>query len=271
MRALLKIGAALLVLAFGLIGVTYGFLRAHAVSGPSNPAGRMVASEERQVSKQVSTVELAGPIDLTLRYGPEPSLTVSGEQRLLGNVDTTFDGGVLHIATRGIVLRHRRPLQAVLVLPSLKSLTVDGSGDSTVDGFSGERIDLQLSGSGSVKFNGRYRQVSAGVHGTGDLELEGGNSDLVEAQVNGSGHLTVAGSAREFRGQLRGSGDLDARHLRADTVAIQQYGSGSSVVSARNSVTASITGSGDIEVLGNPSQRSMSRTGSGEISFSDDE
>jgi hypothetical protein len=269
MRALLKVGFSLLVLAFILIGVTFSLLRAQGVSGPANPGGRLLASESRSVGKQVEAVDLSGPIDLTLRYGPTAALTVRGEQRLLGNVETSDEGGVLHIRTRGIVLRHNHPLQAELVLPALKSLAVDGSGDSTVDGFSGERIDVQLYGSGSIKFNGRYRQVAATVHGSGDLEMEGGSSDKVQAEINGSGQMTLAGSARELHAQLRGSGELDAQLLRADVVTIGQVGSGSSTVFARTRVSASVSGSGDIDVHGNPSERTVSRTGTGEVSFGD--
>jgi mannose-6-phosphate isomerase-like protein (cupin superfamily) len=264
----MKVGFGLLVLALVLIGVSFSLLRAQS-SGASNPAGRMIASETRPVGTGIDALELAGPIDLTLRYGPAASLEVRGEQRLLGNVESTQQGGVLHIGTRGIVLRHNRPLQAILVLPTLASLTVDGSGDSTVDGFSGERIDVSLDGSGSVKFNGRFRQVHAGLHGSGDLEVMGGSSDTVEAEVVGSGNMTLAGSCKEFKARSTGSGELDAQHLRAETVAVRQLGSGSSTVFARGAVSASVSGSGDVDVHGNPETRSVSRTGSGDVSFSD--
>jgi hypothetical protein len=69
--------------------------------------------------------------------------------------------------------------------------------------------------------------------------------------------------------QVRGSGDLDAQHLRADAVSIHQLGSGDSTVLARSAVTASISGSGNIDVYGKPATRSVSRTGSGEVNFND--
>lgn len=269
MRALMKIGFSLLLLAFVLIGITFGMLRAQGTSGPSNPAGRMLASETRTIGKGIDAVDLAGPIDLTLRYGPAASLEVHGEQRLLGNVETAQDGSTLHIRTRGIVLRHNRPLEAVLVLPTLASLNVTGNGDSNVDGFSGERIEVNLAGSGSIKFNGRFQKVVAGLHGTGDLEVTGGNSDSVVADVMGSGHMTLLGSCKTLSATSTGSGELDARHLRADVVLVEQLGSGSSSVAARQRVAATLRGSGDIQVYGNPDQRSVNRTGSGEVRFSD--
>jgi hypothetical protein len=269
MRALLKVGFTLLVLAILLIGATAGLLRAKGTSGGGSFESRIVESDTRPVGTGISAVEISGPIDLTLRYGATPSLQINGEQRLLGNIETVQEGHVLHIGPRGILLRHNRPLQAVLVLPNLSSLTIAGSGDSTVDGFSGEQVELQLHGSGSVKFNGRYRSVSAALHGDGDLDIEGGNSDKVTAELSGSGRMVLAGACRELRAQVHGSGELDAQHLRAETVSVDQIGSGSTTVQARKSLAAAVSGSGDVEVHGNPSQRSVSRTGTGDVSFSD--
>jgi hypothetical protein len=265
----MKIGFGLLMLAIVLIGAAFTVLRAQGVANQSNMAGRMLESETREIGAGITAVELSGPIDLTLRYGAKPSLVIRGEQRLLGNIETTRDGKTLHIGPRGILLNHHHPLQAVLVLPALSSLSVDGSGDSVVDGMWGDRIVVQLDGSGSIKFNGRYRQVQAVVHGSGDLELDVGKSDRVGAEVVGSGDLVLAGSSAELQADVSGSGSIDARHLRADVVHLRQRGSGGSVVNARKSAAVTISGSGDVDVYGNPSSRTITRTGSGEVNFSD--
>jgi hypothetical protein len=268
MRALLKVGISLLLLAVVLIGLSYAALRANGVTAASE--GRQVAAETREVPAGVNAVELEGPIDLTVRYGAAPSLKVRGESRLLNNVDVTSDGAVLHIGIRGMVLNHRHPLAVELVLPSLQTITVDGSGESIVNGFSGERIEVRMEGRGSLRFNGRFREVDAALSGNGELDLNaGGDIERFDAVLTGSGHMTVVGGARELRANASGSGELDARHLRADKVEVSQTGSGRSTVHARQSVTASISGSGDVEVTGNPAERSVSRTGSGAVTFSD--
>ncbi len=266
MRGLLKIGFGLLLLACVLIALSYSMLRANGVSAASE--GRQVVTETREVPPNVNAIELNGPIDLSLRYGATPSLKVRGEQRLLSNIEVNAEGAVLNIGIRGIVLRHRQPLEVELVLPALTAATIDGSGDSSINGFSGEKIELRLDGSGSVKFNGRFRKVEAGLNGSGDLDVNAGASiDRLEAELMGSGRMTVVGTARELDARASGSGQLDARDLRAQRVTVSQTGSGSSTVQARASVMASVSGSGDIEVLGNPDERSISRTGSGTVSF----
>ncbi|HEX8612384.1 MAG TPA: head GIN domain-containing protein [Telluria sp.] len=267
MRSLLKVGFGLLLLAFVLIGLFYSMLRAQGTTRPSNPEGRMVASETRTVAANITTVTLGGPIDMTLRQGAVASLTVRGEQRLLGNVETISEGTTLNIDTKGMLLHHKQPLQVVLVLPALDSLRIRGSGDSTVNGFSGDKLELQLHGSGNVKLNGRYREVEAGLQGSGDIELNGGSSDKVEVNVVGSGSMTVVGAARQFKVAQMGSGDLDAEHLSADTCTIDLMGSGSAIVQARKSASVSVRGSGDVTVHGNPTERSVTRNGSGDVSF----
>jgi hypothetical protein len=269
MRTLLKIGFGLLLLSFVLIGLSFSMLKAQGTSNHSNPEGRMVSSETRTIGADVTQIDLSGPIDMTLRQGAVASLVVKGEQRLLGNIDTTQEGKVLHIGTKGMLLHHRQPLQVVLVLPSIDKLSIRGSGDSTINGFSGEKVDVQLFGSGNVKFNGRYKDVSAAVHGSGDMEMNGGSSDKVDVALVGSGQMTVVGSCKEFKAEQSGSGDLDAEHLAADATAVNLQGSGTSVVQAIKTAQVTLRGSGDVSVLGNPTERVLNKTGSGGINFRD--
>ena len=266
-RSLMKIGTSLLLVAFVLIGVSYSMLRAYGSTHPASAAGRAVAGETRKIDSDVTVVDLNGPIDLTLSQGPVASLKVRGEQRLLGNVETIQDGETLHIGTKGMLLLHRRPLQVLLTLPSLTELTVHGSGDTTVNGFSGEKFDLQLHGSGNVTFNGRYRQLAAGVHGSGDLNLNAGNSENIELEMVGSGQITSSGSCKTLNAELTGSGGLDAEHLASDKVSVNLKGSGTTNVFAKQSADLVLRGSGDIRVFGNPDNRNVSRTGSGEVTW----
>ncbi|SHG94792.1 head GIN domain-containing protein [Massilia sp. CF038] len=270
MRTLVKIGFSLLALAVVLIIILFGALRAHGSnSGRANPEGRVVASESRTISDSVNEIDLSGPINMTLRQGATPSLTVRGEQRLLGNIETSENGHKLSIGTKGMLLHHRQPLQVVLTLPAISSITVRGSGDSTINGFSGDKVDVQLYGSGNVKFNGRYKDVAASVHGSGDMEMNGGSSDKVEVALVGSGQMTVVGQCKEFKAEQTGTGDLDAEHLAADRAEISLRGSGTSVVQARKTADVTLRGSGDVSVLGNPDARTINRTGSGDVTFRD--
>jgi hypothetical protein len=268
MRSLIKIGFSLLVLAFLLIGLSYSMLRAQGVSGPANMAGRELENQTRSLGKGIRAIDLSGPIDMTLRQGAVASLLVRGEQRLLGNVETTTgNDGTLHIGTTGMLLYHRQPLQVTLVLPSIEDVTVRGSGDSTINGFSGERIEVRLTGSGNVKFNGRFREVRADIHGSGELEMNGGASDKVDVAVIGSGKMTVVGSCKQFKATQTGTGDIAARHLSADEAIVHLTGTGDAAITALKTATVNLRGTGDVVVYGGPTERNVTREGTGEVAF----
>lgn len=266
-RSLLKIGIGMALLAALLIAVTYSMLRAQGAANPTSVAGRAARTEVREVSATVSTVELVGPIDLRLRQGDTPSLKVRSEQRLLGNIATEQDGTTLRIGAKGLLLHPRRPIEVELVLPSLNELVINGSGDSTVNGFSGEHLNVQLQGSGNLTFNGRYKSVEAGLNGSGDLNLNSGHGEKVQLEMVGSGAIRSSGSCKELTADLTGSGKLDAEHLASDKVKVTLQGSGTTNVFARQSADLTVKGSGDISVYGNPADRNVSRSGSGGVSW----
>lgn len=269
MRALMKVGFSLLMLAFVLIGVSFSMIKAQGGHSPSNPAGRVVESETRAIGNGIVVVQLNGPIDLTLTRGPVPALSVRGEQRMLGNIVTTQEGNTVRIGTKGVLLLHRQPLQLDLALPALERLELNGSGDSTVNGFSGDKFQLEVNGAGNVVFNGRFKNMTAGLHGSGDLELNSGDSERVALELAGSGKITAIGNSKALDAELTGSGDLDAKHLSADTCSVQMQGSGTAEVRANEVANLTLRGSGDLTVHGNPGQRSVTRSGSGEVSWQD--
>jgi hypothetical protein len=267
MRTLMKVGFSLLLLAFLLIGLSYSMLKAQGTNGSISAVGRNLESEMREVDGDVGVIDLDGPIDLTVRQGATASLQVKGEQRLLGNIATTVNGDTLHIGTTGMLLHHRQPLQVMLVLPSLREVHVRGSGDGSINGFSGDEVTVTMEGSGAMKFNGRFRDVHATVRGSGELEMNGGASDDVVATIEGSGRLTVVGSAKSMKGVLAGSGDLDGRHLKAETVELTMLGSGSAVVNATSRFDTTVRGTGDVAVYGKPDKRAVNINGTGDVSY----
>jgi len=266
-RTLAKVGIGLLLLAAILVGISYSMLRTKGVVNPTSTAGSVLRTEMREIGRGISSVELVGPIDLTLRQGDVPSLKVKGEQRRLGNVETTQEGNRLRIGITGVLLYHRRPLQVELVLPSISELEIHGNGDSVVQGFSGERLSVRLDGAGSLEFVGRYRHIDAGLNGSGDMKLNTGGSERVVLELSGSGQISSSGNCKALTVDVTGSGRLDAEHMASDVVQVSLKGSGTTQVFARKVAEIETEGTGDVTVYGNPDQRRVSRTGNGTVSW----
>lgn len=266
MRTLIKTALALLALSVLLVGVSFNVLRAQDLGVHDTP-GRAMAKEERPVAAEVTKIRLEGAIDLVLKQGPTPALTVHAEQRLLPNIVTTVDGNTLRIGSKGLIVNSRKPMRVELTLPSLQQLQVLGSGDANVSGFSGESLELSLNGSGDVLFNGRYQRVTGKLAGSGDLKIDAGISESVNLELLGSGDVQASGSCKLLNAKLAGSGDLHTADLQADRVAISVMGSGDAKVFAKMSAIINIMGSGDVHVAGKPVERIIRKQGSGDTSW----
>ncbi|HYD82026.1 MAG TPA: head GIN domain-containing protein [Paucimonas sp.] len=265
MRALMKAGAFLLGLAVVLVALSYNVLRAQGLEQSGETGSRAMATETRPVDAGISIIKLSGPIDLKLKQGATPSMNVRAEQRFLSKIVTTQNGNTLQIDIKGVIINRHRPMVIELTLPALQELRVHGSGDATVSGFSGGNLQLALSGSGDMKFYGQYQRITASLSGSGDLEVDGGNSDDVELTLAGSGDVTARGTAKRMTAKLNGSGDVHARELHADSVNLSLSGSGDAEIFAKSTVSVAIRGSGEVAIAGNPAQRNVSKSGSGDV------
>jgi len=228
-----------------------------------------VATENRPVAAGITAVALDGPINLTLRQGPQPALAVRAEARLLPNIATDVDGDRLRIAPRGMLLHPRQPIDVTLTLPRLATLRIAGSGASTASGFAGEHLALALDGAGNLRFDGRYASAVLTLRGSGALDYAGGAAERIVLDASGSGAARLTGSARDLHATLLGAGELDAGGLPADEVTLVQKGSGNSHVTARGGVSIDMRGSGDVIVAGQPARRQVQRQGSGEVVFAE--
>jgi hypothetical protein len=66
---------------------------------------------------------------------------------------------------------------------------------------------------------------------------------------------------------ISGSGEVNAAGLRTQDLSIDVSGSGTISAHAARSAKVDVSGSGDITITGNPKQRSVDRSGAGEVRF----
>lgn len=268
MKTLAKVGAALALLATLMTSGFYTYLKAEGrYEAPVSSADRAIKSETRTVAANVTQLEVSGPIDIKLIRGDKPGMTVRGEQRLLKRLSSEVNGNSMSITFDGNMFRSRQGLEVEMTLPALQKLTIRGSGDAHVSGFKGELVALSATGSGELDFNGQYQRVKANLHGSGNMNLANGASTAMELDLIGSGNLIASGQTKSVTTRLNGSGDIDADQLQADDATVSINGSGNTRVQAKQVVNVTLRGSGDVNVKGNPKQRNVSRTGSGDVEF----
>jgi hypothetical protein len=113
-----------------------------------------------------------------------------------------------------------------VTVPALDALTLSGSGTVVAEGIDAQRFRVSLPGSGVLRAGGRAMTLEVGLSGSGDAQLETLVAKDVDAVLGGSGRI---------------------------------------VVTATNSLTADVPGSGAIFYRGDPAQVATNVTGSGVV------
>jgi len=267
MKFIAKSMLILAVLALVIGGVAYNLMSVNVKqSGTINLAQQNLAKESRTLTNDVEQVEMNGPFDLAIIRADRASLDIQGEERLLPKVVVQQDGKILHISTKGMLVTMNQMVKITLTIPKLTGLTQYGSGDSEVTGFSGTSINFNVNGSGDLSFSGQYQHVGVQIKGSGNTELDVANAEQIEINSAGSGDVTAIGKVNKLSAVSTGSGNIDAQRLISQQAEAISHGSGNIKAYANKAVNITLTGSGDIEIYGNPASKSVTKTGSGEVS-----
>jgi hypothetical protein len=226
-----------------------------------------VATETRPIDARVVRVKLDGAVDLRIRQGSSATLTLSGDPRWLAKTVTVQSGDTLNIDTD--IHGHIRlgSLHAELTLPALREVTSESVGSTDVSGFSGDELDLNLDGAGSMRISCNYRLVSASLGGIGSMHLQSLSGEGVDLNLRGAGFVTLGGRARWLKADLGGLGSLDAKEFVADSVNVELSGLGNASVTAHQNANLSLSGMGSVTVYGKPLNRKVAVDGLGKVSW----
>ncbi len=197
-------------------------------------------------------ISVGGWFDVEIVDGKEGSLSLSGEENLLEYIITEVKDGKLVVKVeKGINLQpsswFKGGITVTIPVEEIRALSMSGSGDlegKTV--LRGKDMSARLSGSGDM-----------------DISIEAENLEVV---VSGSGDMNLGGGAEYLKVQISGSGDIHAYDLQANHVEALVSGSANIQVTARESLKARVSGSGDISYKGNPEKIDSKTSGSGDIS-----
>lgn len=246
-------------------------LMAAALAAPVAATADELVSESRSVDAKVVKVKLGGVINLNVKQGATPSLTIHGDKRYVSKVTVNQSGDTLQIDTESRAWSfgggNKQSLRAELTLPNLNELVSNGVGSTEVHGFSGNDVALILDGAGSVTVHSNYRNVVARLGGVGSMTLNSGATDKMDLNMRGAGHIAVNGQCKLLRANLGGVGSLDAKKLQADAVELDMSGLGGASVYARSSANLRLSGLGSATVYGKPSNRTATARGLGSVSW----
>ena len=255
--------------------------------GHNRTKGSGVVKEEARTVANFSRLVLALPATVTLTQGATESLSISADENLLPLLRTRVDGDELIIdAEKTHGFSTKREIRIKLTVKSLNAIAIKGSGDVIGDQLKSDKFDIAIAGSGDVKFksiradqfkigiNGsgdvsvdalEGKSVDAAIRGSGDIKLASVQANTVNISVHGSGDVYAAGNADRVDVEINGSGDVRTRKLVAREAGVRIVASGDAEVHAKEKLTASVSGSGDIRYAGSPANVGKAVRGSGSI------
>lgn len=211
------------------------------VKGDGNITTRTIQTEDYDV---ISTV---GSMDFILVQGIEGEIKVTTDENLQEFVKIKSGGGVLTVTLENYIsYNSKHGIVITIPVEEISEASLTGSGDLIgKDTFSAKEFTTNLTGSGDVS-----------------LQI---NAESVYTNLTGSGDITLTGTTKMLEGKVKGSGDLHAKGLASNSTNITVHGSGDAEVSSQNSLTARVTGSGEIKYSGNPTTKDTDVSGSGSI------
>jgi Putative auto-transporter adhesin, head GIN domain len=163
------------------------------------------ASETRDVPA-FSGVTLAGAADVTVEVGSEQSVVAHADDNLLPLLTTEVENGML-------VISQTEPVDAVtlprveITTTTLDTLRLSGAGDLTVEAADHERLDVSLTGAGTLRASGSVERLDLMLTGAGDVELESLVAADVSAMLSGAGNIVVH-ATRSLDAHVSGVGTI---------------------------------------------------------------
>ncbi len=212
--------------------------------------GKVVTIE--RATDDYEAIAVSGWFNVELVEGAEGAIMMKGEENLLEYILTEVKDGKLTIKPeKGVNLQpsswRSGGISITIPVEEINSLAMSGSGDIVGKTLlKGSDFKTAMSGSGDMSLDLDVQDLQVAVSGSGDMELKG-NTNNLEVQISGSG-------------------DVHAYGLQANNVSATVSGSAEIEVTANTSLKARVSGSGDISYRGNPEKVDSKTSGSGDIS-----
>lgn len=239
-----------------------------ALFGRAGAADDTIETRVITIDARVVRVKVDGVIDLKLRQGDTPTLKLIGDKRALDKLIASQSGDTLHLESEGRGIKvGRATARAELILPKLREVVTEGVGQTEINGFSGDRLELTMDGAGNMKVVCDYKWLKANLGGVGSMNVWLSENDEADLDMSGAGYITLGGRSKKLRANLGGVGGLNAQQFQADSVDVDLSGLGNATVTAKNDVTLNLSGLGSVIVYGKPLNRNVSVDGLGKVSW----
>ncbi|BAO77130.1 head GIN domain-containing protein [Winogradskyella sp. PG-2] len=193
-------------------------------------------------------LKAAGPMDFKLVQGKEGEISIKGDANLMEYIVTEVkDNKLIVKAKKGYNLKPSKTIVVTVPFESISSVSLARSGDIMNTGtIKADDFDVSIAGSGDINLNVAAKTIESAIAGSGDIVLKG--------------------SAKKLTTKIAGSGDFNGKGLESTNVTAKIAGSGTADVVCNGELKVRISGSGDVNYSGTPTNKDIKISGSGSVS-----
>jgi hypothetical protein len=161
------------------------------------PALAAHAADQARTVPAFTAISNSGPIiSITIEVGKAQSLTASGSDKFLSLLKTEVVNGELQVSLgeHSVSNASLGEPKLVITVPQLTKFTMAGAGAATITHFAGDSLDVEYSGAGTLKADGKVKTLKLEIAGVGSIDTKELIAQNVSANVGGVGSVKVYAS-----------------------------------------------------------------------------
>jgi hypothetical protein len=191
------------------------------------------AADQARSVGPFTAVSDSGAMSVRIEVGKPQSVTVSGDDDQVRDVQTEVVGNALKIRMRHDTITiggSHDDLRVTITVPQLTAFEMAGAGDATITHMSGDSLDVRFGGAGSLKADGSVRSLKLSIGGIGSIDTRDLRADSVDVNVGGVGSVKVWAGTR-LDASVGGVGSLT---YYGDPKTVNTHGGGLGSISRAN-------------------------------------
>lgn len=208
---------------------------------------RNVISENRTLSGDFTAIKVSQGIDVFLNQAPEINLKVEMDENLHELLLTEVVNHELQISFKENVGR-RKASNIYLSMPEITAIRTSSGADLQAhEMIKAEKIKLKASSGSEIEIAIEASKIACYSSSGSQIELKGSCDDLIAESSSGS--------------------DIEAESLKSKTVNARASSGSKIEVNASESIVAKASSGADIDCIGHPKNKDISKSSGGSISI----
>jgi hypothetical protein len=233
--------------------------------GPVTEGSGNLAGEQRSVAAFHKLAAYHG-IHVVIDEMAADSLAIKADDNVLPLVETSVEGGTLHVRVKGNLKTHN-PIRVTVDAKQLSNVRASSSAKITATKFSDDLIHVQADSSGEVSSDDvQGKEIRFAASSSGGIVAKHIEGKMLRVTASSSGRVAVAGKVDEQQVEVSSSGNYDAGQLVSRLARIACSSAGSAFVQATDEVVGSATSAGSVRYAGDPAKVSVTTISAGSVS-----